>query len=147
MSYMLKLPDERGAQLRQIAAAKNTTIPDLIADYVRAEIEAGTIPADLPGIEVAKEGESITIKAKGFEATIPAKEGPTLADLMRASGNAPSDPERKLRWIEGLAGLSGIKVKRAGNGVKLVSPFTGKEYPLALHVASDLADQIDRAAE
>lgn len=147
MSYMLKLPDERGAQLRQIAAAKNTTIPDLIAGFVRAEIEAGTIPADLPGIDVAKEGESITIKAKGFEATIPANEGPTLADLMRTSGNAPSDPERKLRWIEGLAALSGIRVKRAGNGVKLVSPSTGEEYPLALHVASDLADQIDRAAE
>ena len=46
-----------------------------------------------------------------------------------------------------MAALSGIKVKRTGNGVKLVSPFTGKEYPLAFGVANDLAGQIERTAE
>lgn len=147
MSFMLKLPDERGQQLRQIATAKSTTIPELINALIRAEVEAGTIPATVPGIDVAKEGDTITIKAKGFEASVPMGEGPTLADLLKGSATMTADPDRKLRWIEGLAALSGIKVKRTGNGVKLVSPFTGKEYPLAFGVANDLADQIERTAK
>lgn len=146
MSYMLKLPVERGEQLRQIAAAKNTTIPELIAGLVRSEITAGTIPAAIPGIDVAKDAANITIKAHGFEATFPANEGPTLADLLKGSATSNADPERKLRWIEGLAALSGIKVKRTGQGVKLVSPFTGEEYSLAMNVAADLADQINQPA-
>jgi hypothetical protein len=146
MSFMLKLPAERGEQLRQIAAAKNTTIPDLIADLIRAEITAGTISADIPGIEVAKSAETITIIAQGFEASVPMNEGPTLADLLKGSANVTDDPERKARWIEGLATLSGVKVKRMGAGVKLVSPFTGKEYPLAFGVAADLAAQISQPA-
>jgi len=146
MSFMLQLPNERGEQLRQIAAAKNTTIPELIAALVRAEIEADTIPATVPGIYVATTGPDITIRtASGFEATIPASEGPTLAGLLKQSG--PADLERKKRWIEGLAKLSGIKVKRMGAGMRLVSPTTGKEYPLAFGVAADLADQIERTAQ
>lgn len=146
MSFMLQLPDERGEQLRQIAAAKNTTIPELIGALVRAEIEAGTIPATVPGIDVATTGPEITIRAaNGFEATIPTSEGPTLADLLKQSG--PADLERKKRWIEGMAKLTGVKVKRMGAGMKLVSPITGKEYPLAFGVAADLGEQIERTAQ
>lgn len=147
MSFMLKLPDERGEQLRQIAAAKSTTIPDLIAGFIRAEIEAGTIPAAVPGIDVANDGSTITIKAHGFEASVPMGEGPTLADLLKGSATAHDDHDRKQRWMEGLAALSGVKVKRMGAGVKLVSPFTGKEYPLAFGVAADLAGEIERTAQ
>lgn len=147
MPTHISLPNERVEQLRMIAKVKNTTIPEVIAGFVRAEIERGTIPATIPGIEVASDGPSITIKANGFEATVPMGEGPTLADLLKGSATATADPERKKRWLEGLAALSGVKVKRAGNGVKLVSPFTGKEYPLNLDVAADLADQIDRASK
>lgn len=90
----------------------------------------------------------ITIRtASGFEATIPASEGPTLADVLKGSATLSADPERKLRWIEGLAALSGIKVKRTGKGVKLVSPLTGEEYPLAFGVAADLADRSSTASD
>lgn len=146
MSFMLKLPDERGAQLRQIAEAKSKTIPDLIADYIRSEIEKGTIPASLPGIDVAKDGNTITITVPGFEVSVPMNEGPTLADLLREAGEvSPTDTARKQRWLEGLAALSGVKLKRMGAGVRIVSPITGKEYPLASGVAADLADEIERA--
>ncbi|MBL4928009.1 hypothetical protein [Fuscibacter oryzae] len=147
MAFNLKLPDERGRQLQLIAEAEGKTVVDVITDHIRAKIDAGVIPAELPGVDVTKAPTEITIRANGFEATIPANEGPTLADLMRESGNLPSDRERKLRWIEGLAALSGIKVKRMGAGVKLINPVTGAEHPLSFSVASDLADQIDRAAE
>ncbi len=147
MPTHISLPNERVEQLRMIAKAKNTTIPEVIAGFVRAEIEKGTIPAAVPGIDVASDGPTITIKAKGFEATLPMNEGPTLADLLKGSAMSTSDPERKKRWLEGLAALSGVKLKRAGNGVKLVSPLTGREFPLNLDVAADLADQIDRASK
>lgn len=147
MPTHISLPNERVEQLRMIAKAKNTTIPEVIAAFVRAEIERGTIPATIPGIDVATDGPTITIKAKGFEASVPVKEGPTLSELLKASATATADPERKMRWIEGMAALSGVKMKRAGNGLKLVSPLTGREFPLNLDVAADLADQIDRVAK
>lgn len=147
MPTHISLPNERVEQLRMIAKAKNTTIPEVIAGFVRAEIAAGTIPAAVPGIDIAKAGEVITIKAHGFEAEFPASEGPTLADLLKGSATATADPDRKKRWLEGLAALSGVKVKRAGNGVKLVSSRTGKEFPLNLDVAADLADQIVQTAK
>mgnify|MGYP001228340217 CR=1 FL=1 len=147
MPTHISLPNERVEQLRMIAKAKNTTIPEVIAGFVRAEIEKGTIPATIPGIDVSADGPTITIRANGFEASVPMNEGPTLADLLKGSATSTADPDRKRRWIEGLAALSGVKVKRAGNGVKLVSPITGKEFPLNLDVAADLAGQIDRAAK
>ncbi|MBW7056983.1 hypothetical protein KY389_09790 [Paracoccus bogoriensis] len=147
MAFNLKLPVERGKQLQMIAEAEGKTVVDVITDHIRAKVAAGVIPEAIPGIDVAKDGPAISIKAPGFEASVPLNEGPTLADLLKDAASATDDPERKARWIEGLAALSGVKVKRMGAGVKLVSPLTGKEYPLASGVAADLADQIKLAAE
>ena len=147
MPSHISLPNERVEQLRMIAKARNTSIPEVIAGYVRAEIEAGTIPAEIPGIKIVNTGPVITIKAGDFSAEIPAAEGPVLADLLRDAGSLKADPERKKRWLEGLAGLSGIKVKRAGNGLKVVSPLTGREFALNLDVAVDLGDQIEKKAK
>jgi hypothetical protein len=147
MPTHISLPTERVEQLRMIARATNTAIAEVIARFVRAEIAAGTIPADIPGIDVVPDGRFITISAKGFEAVVPMDEGPTLADLLKESGGATSDPQRKKRWLEGSAAMSGMKLKRAGNGVKLVSPATGRELPLNLDVAVDLAEQIERVSE
>lgn len=147
MPTHISLPNERVEQLRLIAKAKNKTIVEIIADYVRSEIAAGTIPGTVPGIDVRKTGPEITITGRDFSVSLPAEEGPTLADLLKQSGSATADPERKERWIASLATLSGVKVKRAGNGVKLVSPITGREFPLNLDIAADLADEISRTAE
>lgn len=148
MSNHLRLPAERIEQLRQIAAAKSKSIPEIIGDYIRSEIDAGTIPAHVPGIEISKSQEEITIKANSFEVTIPLHDGSKLADLLLESGEiTATDPARKKRWLAGLGALSGVQVKRAGNGVKLVSPITGTEHALSLDVAADVAAQIARTAE
>ncbi|MFG6081411.1 hypothetical protein ACEUZ9_002031 [Paracoccus litorisediminis] len=146
MSNHIRLPAERIEQLRLIAEAKKQTVADVITGFIRAEIAAGTIPAEVPGIDVKKAGSVITIKANGFEVDLPSDQGPTVAELLRgAAALDPNDKERKRLWLEGAAALSGIAVKRAGNGVKIVSPFTGREFPLNLNVAADLGDQIDRS--
>lgn len=147
MPTHISLPNERVEQLRMIAKAKNTTIPEVIAGFVRAEIEKGTISAELPGIKVAAEGPAIIININDFEVSVPMGAGHSLAAVLKNAAFSTADPEGKKRWLESLAALSGVKVKRAGNGVKLVSPTTGREIPLNLDVAADLADQIDRASK
>ncbi|MFA7433930.1 MAG: hypothetical protein WCZ72_09470 [Gemmobacter sp.] len=149
MAFNLKLPVERGKQLQMIAEAKGKSVVDVITDHIRAEIAAGTISADLPYMEVEKTPAGVSIATPGFAGEVPAAEAPVLVGVLREAGAklSPADVERKQKLIEGLAALSGIKVKRMAQGVKLVSPFTGKEYPLAFGVAADLADQIERTAE
>ncbi|WP_417264240.1 hypothetical protein [Celeribacter sp.] len=148
MSNHIRLPGERVEQLRMIAEAKSKTISEVIGDYVRSEIEAGTIPASIPGVDVAKSEDGIKIVAGDMELFIPMGEGPTVAEVLASAGSFTSkDTERKKRWIEEVKDLSGIEVKRAGNGIKLVSPITKKEYPLNLDVATDLANMIGEAAK
>ena len=140
MSYKLKLTDERGAQLRMIAEREGKTVADAVADFIRAKIDAGVIPADLPGVTVARSGDEIRIELPDFMGEVPAIEAAKLADTLRESGDAT----RKKHWYEGAGALTGIKVERMASGVRLVSSVTGKKYPLTFGVAADLADQIER---
>ncbi|SOC14351.1 hypothetical protein [Rhodobacter maris] len=144
MTNHIRLPSERIEQLRQIAEARHTTIAEVIAGFVRSEIAAGTIPAAVPGIDVETAGTEIVIKANGFEASVPMHEGPTLADVLKGAATLSTDPERKKQWLEGLGALSGVQVRRAGNGLKIVSPLTGQVFPLNLDVAVDLGEEIAR---
>lgn len=146
---MLKLSDERGAQLKMIAEREGKTVVDAVSDMIRSKIDAGTIPADLPGVSIAKTGETVRIEMPGFAGEVSAIEAAKLADSLREAGTplTPADVERKQRWLAGLAALSGIKVEKMASGVRLISPITGQKYPLTFGVAADLADQIDRAAE
>lgn len=143
---IFRLPPEHGQQLQEIARAEGKPIVDVVADLIRAKIEVGVIPADLPGITVTKSGQKVEITMPDFGAEVSATEAARLADMLRDASAplTPADIERKQRLIEGAAALAGIKVKRMGRGVKLVSPISGKEYPLAFGVANDLAGQIER---
>ena len=146
MSNHIRLPGERVEQLRMIAKVKNKTISEVVGDYIRSEIEAGTIPASIPGVDVAKSEDGIMIVAGDMEAFIPLGEGPTVAEVLASAGSfSVKDTERKNRWIEDAAALSGIEVKRAGKGLKLVSPATQKAYPMNLDLAADLATMIKSA--
>jgi len=149
MAFNLKLPVERGKQLQMIAEAEGKSVVDVITDHIRSKVAAKVIPADLPYVDMSKTDTGLTIVMPGFEGAVPASEVSSLADALRGAGAklSPADVERRQKLMEGLAALSGIKVKRMAQGVKLVSPITGKEYPLAFGVAADLADQIERAAK
>jgi hypothetical protein len=146
MSFNLKLPDERGKQLQMIAEAEGKSVVDVITDHIHEKIAAGVIGPDLPYVAVCKTQSGVTLKMPDFEAEIPGETVPALTLSLRevAAELTPADVERKKRLFEGLAALSGIKVERMAKGVRLISPFTGKKYPLSFGVAADLADQIDR---
>jgi len=149
MAFNLKLPDERGRQLQLIAEAEGKTVVDVITDHIHAKVEAGVIPADLPNVDVKRTGNGLVVSLPGFAGDVPAPEVVALTEALRGAGAklTRADVERKQALIEGLAALSGIKVKRMAQGVKIVSSLTGAEYPLSFSVAADLADQIERNAE
>lgn len=149
MAFNLKLPVERGKQLQMIAEAEGKSVVDVITDHIRAKVAAKVIPADLPYMDVTKTDTGLNVAMPGFEGDVPADEVSALANALRTASAklTPADVERKRKLIEGLAALSGIKVKGMAKGVKLVSPITGREYPLAFGVAADLADQIERTAQ
>lgn len=147
MAVNLKLHDERGAQLRLIAKARGVTMAQVIEEAIQREIDAGTIPADLPGVTVAKTGNAVKIEMSDFTGEASAVEAAKLADSLREAGEASADVARKKRWLEGMGALTGIKVERMAHGIRLISPLTGKKYPLTFSVASDLAEQIKREAK
>lgn len=143
MSSHIRLPDERVSQLRAIAEAKAKTIPEVIGDYIRSEIEAGTITGEIPGVDVAATEDGIRIVAGEIDVLIPMGHGPSVAEVLASAGSLTgATGAAKKEWLMGAAALSGIEIKRAGNGLKLVSPITKNEYSLSIDVASDLADVI-----
>lgn len=146
MSYLLKMPDERGAQLKMIAEREGKTAVDVVTDMIRTKLAEYGISADLPGVTVEKTDKTVRIEMPNFEGEVSAIEAATLADSLR-DASAAANAEGKRRWLEGLGALSGIKVERMAQGVRLVSPITGQTYPLTFSVAADLADQIDRTVE
>lgn len=149
MPYMLKLPDERGAQLKMIAEREGKTAGDVVSDMIREKLAVHALPADLPGVTVTRSDRVVRIEMPGFEGEVSASDAAKLADGLREAGAplTPADRERKQRLLEGLGALSGIKVERMAQGVRLVSPITDKKYSLTFGVAADLADQIDRTAK
>ena len=144
MSYMLKLPDERGAQLRLISEAEGKSVTGLIGEYIRSKVAAGVIPADLPNVVAKRTLAGLDLTLRGFAGSVPTNEISAFMAALRGATKLMSEGMVRKQWpIEGIASLSGIKVKRMAQGVKLISPLSGQEYPLASGVAADLADQIE----
>lgn len=146
MAYMLKLPNERGEQLRLIADAENKTVVDLITDFIRQKIAEGVIPADLPNVELKTTEAGMKVTLPGFSGSLPAVEIPNFTAALRSMAlkMPPGGEDSKQRITDLISAFTGVKLKRMGAGVRLVSPTTGKEYSLASSVAADLADQIER---
>ena len=149
MPYMLKLPDERGAQLKMIAKHEGRTAVDVVSDMIRAKLAEHALSADLPGVTVTRSNNKLRIEMPGFEGEVSASDAAKLADSLRDAGalSTPVDRARKQRMLEGLGAVSGIMVERMAQGVRLVSPVSDKKCPLTFGVAADLADQIDRAVK
>ncbi len=132
----MKLPAMRMAQLKAIAAAHQITVPALLERWIAQEIEAGVIPAGLPGLIV----EINTADSVGL----------TLGDLKLD----PTRPEAVefSRHIRKLAAghkeslnARFAEVRRRGTGISVTSPFTGKKFVMSFSTAENVADQIDAA--
>lgn len=145
MTTHLRLPPERIEQLRQIADAEAKTVPEVIDDLIRLKIAAGVIPDAVPFVTLTKGDATLNLDAPDFAASLPVGQVPVLVEQLRSALKA-GQPKRLADLAATVGALTGIKVERMGSGVRLVSPITGKRYPLAPGVTSDLADQIEREA-
>lgn len=132
------VPVEMGERLRQIAAKKNhASIFDLLSEYVQNEIESGTIPRDIPGIEVSADGEEVRISGNAFALAVQRQLAGVMADRLReiaTTGGTAAVGDALLRRT----GKHGLKIERADNGA-----FLG----LSDSTAKELADLIADAAK
>ena len=122
------VPLEMGTRLRQIAAKKNcASIFDLLSEYVQGEIENGTIPRDIPGIEVSADGETVKISANQFALAVQRQLAGVMADRLReiaTTGGTATVGEARLKRT----GSYGLKIERTDNGTFLgLSDSTAKE--------------------
>ncbi|UWR59106.1 hypothetical protein [Phaeobacter inhibens] len=136
-SPAIKLAPERHAQIKAISAALNhQTLSETIAHFVNTEIEKGTIPPGIEGVNIRPDDDGLRI---GFD------EAPTVTFSDEAVADLAStlrdftDAEKRAEKLVNMQ--HNYQIEKKGNGVKLTIPFTGKvtkSFPRDL--ARDLAD-------
>lgn len=134
----ISIPLEMGARLREIAAQKDhASIFDLLNEYVREEIAAGTIPRDIPGIHVSADGEEVHISANEFSLAVQRQ----LAGLM-------AERLREIAKTGGMAQIGSAVLKRTGkHGLRIVRADNGTFLGLSDSTATELADLIEDATK
>lgn len=136
----IMIPTERHNQLAAIGKAFNLSMGETIARFVRSEIAAGTIPADLPGIEIERFADQVCITVDQNEPTTFTKA--CAVELANAIERAANGRPINLVDLD-----SDFSVERRGNGVKVTVPVVGEARAFSRDVATDLAALIRAAAE
>lgn len=132
----IKIPRARAEQIKEIAQTHGITIADLVARWVRQEIEAGAIPAGLPGVKVVintNDNVSITLNDLMLDPT--RAEAVEFAQKLREI-SAGHDAALKARFAA---------ITRRGDGFSVTSPFTGRKFPMSRSIAGEVAEQIEAA--
>ncbi|QND20401.1 hypothetical protein A4U53_022755 [Rhizobium ruizarguesonis] len=140
----VRLDPRRLDQLKAIASAMKLTNAGVIAALIRDKIAEGVIPADIPGTEVRKVANGVTVSLReGDETTMTAAGARKLATTIRevVAGNAaPTTINPGFNF----------SVHKQGTGLKVVLPFGGANVQDAVafppDLALDLADLIEKAA-
>jgi len=134
---MIGVPAETAARIRAIAEAKKyDSVHDLLAAFVRSEIEKGTIPAGIPGIDVSADGEEVRISANEFSLAIQRQLAGRFAETLR-----------KATKEAGSHAIAGAQVKRTGrSGLKIVRAENGSFLGLSDATAAELADLVAEKA-
>lgn len=136
----IKLPPERVAQLKAIAAALDLpSVADTVGFLIRAEIKRGTIPASIPGFEIAPSRGKVRIAFDGGHPTLVSKDAArrfakTITDVL--------DGEPSMVSMD-----DDFAVIRQGTGIRLSIPMTAQGKVMARDVARDVAALIERAAK
>lgn len=141
-STSLALDPVRLAQLRDIAEAKHyDNITDLLAAWIRQEVEAGVIPDSLPGVTIREDAESVnvTIDSQAFTLGILREALGRMIEVTRAI----ADGKQSTGEIDTGNGVA--TVKRQGVGIKLIAP-DGSTASTAPSIARDMADLLEKHA-
>jgi hypothetical protein len=138
-NVVFNIPPERAEQLRQISIALGgRTIAETIGYLIRCEIEKGTIKNTIPGYDVQRISDTISIKTSAWRKEMSSDEATRLAGAVRGI-LTPSKSNPFLPY-------DGITLSRNGPAIKLRDADTGADQVIAASVAADLADVIESVA-
>lgn len=138
----LVIPTETADRIRQIAeAGGHNSIAELLADFVQKEIERGTIPKGIPGVEISAEGDEVRISAKTFTAAVSRQVAAIMAERLKAIRDAQQVAE-----IELASGVL-MKVRRHGKGARIEIPAQGQAFSTSIAIAEEMGDLIADVAK
>lgn len=139
----IQIPSERLDQIKAIGAALGgLSIADTIGHLVRAEIERGTIPDTIPGVEIQRTDNGVTLTL-GDNPPAHLAKGSARALVEALYGHI--DAKGVARAV--LDQQGGYMVERRGNGLKLKVPLECEEAKtFSRDLARDLARLVNQAA-
>lgn len=146
----VSLPPARAAQLRAIADTRGCNLTEAIEHLIHGEIEAGRLADALPGFEITREGNRVSLSLNG-EASISTTL--TFALWLAAHFLLAADGMR-----EGAAGARSMTLEdgndfivvRRGRGVGVLLHKDGAliaKASMTLGMARDIARQLERSAK
>ena len=147
MPDFVKLPSERVEQLRILSKARDMSIADLIAEFVRNEIANGRLTHELPGFGVQRIGAEIEVDLGVDKRTFPLEMAHAYATALRwfAAPKAAGHLQTFRDITQNLSGAHLVGIGRKGTSIKLTGD-AGGERTIAPSIARDLADWIDSTA-
>lgn len=142
---LIKIPDERAAQLKALADKEGMTVTDLIGRFINREIKAGRLPDETPGFRFNAKGQQVHVEIEGVKAPpMSCNAARSLAKQLEYMASGKS----KHRVTLDMDVPSLPEVGRVGTGVYLEFHGTGARgrRVIAPGVALDIARQLRRAA-
>lgn len=116
----IQLAPERHAQIKAISAALGLSISEVIARFINDEIEAGTIPAGIEGLNIHRGEKDVRI---GFDDHPPVRFSKEGAADLAATLREFADEKKPAQKIANMQ--HNYMIERKGNGIKLTIPLSG----------------------
>lgn len=150
MPTHIGLPDEHAERIKSFAQSQNISMADAVGVLLQRAAERGDIPAGLPGYDILRSGDQVTLTIEGgYQRTFERALARAFATALtwfaqsKAKGGLPSAMADLAQTVSGAEQYVGIR--RQGNAIKIFD-LDGNERTLAPSVAAELALMIDRAA-
>jgi hypothetical protein len=147
MPKHIVVPDEREAQLRQIAAKHNVTVAEAVGLLIGWAIEQGKVPASIPTIDVRRVGNTVEVDFGEFQRVMPLDLAKAFATTLRwfSTTKAKGIPAAVTELAQALSGSHLVGISRRGTSIKIAGE-NGRERTLAPSIARELAVLIERSA-
>lgn len=136
-AYAIRLDPRRLEQLKMLAAALGVSNATAIGHLLREKIEAGVIPAGIPGVSVTSAAKGVCIGIDDAEPVTYSRDvAAEIAETLEAVGNGGP----------GVVNMDdNFAVVRQGVGIKVVLPLSGptaKPFQFAPSFPPDLVQDL-----
>src|ERR1035437_2480372 len=114
---LIKVPDERAAQLKALADSEKITVTDLLGRFINQAIKAGRLPDETPGFRFNAKGQQVHVEIEGVKAP------PMSCNDARSLAKALEQVVRKRGAFLDMDASGQPEVGRVGTGIYLT--FSG----------------------